>query len=93
MPTISQFFGIQIRMYYKDTGPHNHPHFHAAYQHDVASVAVDDGTILSGSLPRRQRNIVLKWLDIHRKELLSNWQRVLVKEPLVDIAPFQKGDV
>ncbi|WP_407635395.1 DUF4160 domain-containing protein [Marinobacter nauticus] len=28
MPTISEFFGILIRMYYDD---HNPPHFHAYY--------------------------------------------------------------
>ena len=31
MPTISMFFGILIKMNWKDAGQHNSPHFHAFY--------------------------------------------------------------
>ena len=34
MPTICEFFGILIRMYYNDHLP---PHFHAEYSGDEAS--------------------------------------------------------
>jgi hypothetical protein len=88
MPALSEFYGIQIRMYYKDTGPHNRPHFHAAYQDDVVSVAIDDGTALAGYLPRRQINLVQDWLKIHREELRKNWERVLQRQPLHEIDPL-----
>ena len=31
MPTISMFYGILIKMNWKDVGQHNQPHFHAFY--------------------------------------------------------------
>jgi hypothetical protein len=74
-------------MYYKDTGPHNRAHFHAGYQDDVVSLAIDDGTVLAGYLPRRQLNLVLDWLENHRTELTENWKRVLERQPLQTIEP------
>ena len=47
-PEISRFLGIVIGMYYKD---HNPPHFHAYYREHEAAIVVQDGAILSGSLP------------------------------------------
>lgn len=38
MPTISVFFGIIIRMFYRD---HNPPHFHAEYQGQNATFDFD----------------------------------------------------
>lgn len=38
MPTISEFFGIIIRMYYDD---HNPPHFHAYYGDYQALIRID----------------------------------------------------
>lgn len=42
MPTLSEFFGITIRMKYLD---HNPPHFHAQYQEDKISVEIRNGKI------------------------------------------------
>ena len=36
MPTISMFYGILIRMFFRDTDRHHLPHLHADYQGDVA---------------------------------------------------------
>ncbi|MBE0471313.1 MAG: DUF4160 domain-containing protein [Methyloprofundus sp.] len=36
MPTISVFYGIQIMMYFYDSGKHNMPHIHAEYKDDEA---------------------------------------------------------
>ncbi len=51
MPTISMFYGILILMYFYDNKKHARPHIHAEYGDHVASIAIDDGEILSGSLP------------------------------------------
>lgn len=73
MPEISRFFGIVIRMFIEPLGKHNRPHFHAYYQDEVAVVAIDSIEILGGGLPRRQRRLVEAWAEIHRRELLLNW--------------------
>jgi len=38
MPTISQFYGITIRMYFDDHPP---PHFHAYYGSEAAKIDID----------------------------------------------------
>lgn len=55
MPIISTFFGIYIRMYFADHAP---PHFHVEYQGHEALVAIADGGIIEGGLPRRAHALV-----------------------------------
>ena len=50
MPVICSFYGIDIKMYFRDHFP---PHFHAYYGEHSAEVAIDDLRILAGGLPRR----------------------------------------
>ena len=50
MPTISMFYGILIRMFFRDTEKHHSPHIHADYQGKVAVYSIPDGTILAGEL-------------------------------------------
>jgi hypothetical protein len=48
VPTISRFFGIEIRMYYEDHGP---AHFHAYYAEHAGVVSVGTLAVLAGWLP------------------------------------------
>jgi hypothetical protein len=45
MPTISVFFGIIIRMYYREHAP---PHFHAIYGDQHAAIGIDTLEVLEG---------------------------------------------
>jgi len=85
MPEISSFYGIVITMLFKD---HNPPHFHVKYGEYRAQITIKDG-IVQGALPRRALNLVFDWLDIHRDELLENWNRIENKENLQKIEPLQ----
>ncbi|MCE2458058.1 MAG: DUF4160 domain-containing protein [Dehalococcoidia bacterium] len=42
-----------------------------------------------GDLPRRARGLVLEWLDIHRNELLANWQAAEDHLPMQRIPPLE----
>ena len=55
MPIISSFFGIYIRMYLADPGP---PHIHVECQGHEALVAIADGVLIAGELPKRAAAIV-----------------------------------
>jgi hypothetical protein len=55
MPTISQFYGITIRMYFDDHPP---PHFHAYYGNDAAKIEIDTLQISEGKLRRRPLGLV-----------------------------------
>ena len=74
MPEIARFFGIIIRMYAEAGGPHHRPHFHAYYQQEVAIYGIDSVDLLAGALPRPQQRFVEAWAELHRQELLDNWE-------------------
>ena len=73
MPTISFFYGIIIRMFFRDTDRHNLPHIHAEYQGDIASFSIETGEILAGTFPKSKLKLVDAWIEIHREELMANW--------------------
>ena len=86
MPTISQFFGITIRMYYRDHGP---PHIHAYYQQDEAKIDIERLEIISGRLPRRALGLVLDWAELHQQELRQNWAKAEQHRVLSPIRPLE----
>jgi len=86
MPTIARFYGIEIRMYYKDHAP---PHFHAIYGEYEAQVQISAVALLDGELPRRASALALDWARQHEAELLENWQRARAQLPLLPIAPLE----
>jgi hypothetical protein len=73
MPTISMFYGIIIRMYCMP-GEHNPPHFHVYFQDFKALVDIMTGDVIEGELPSRQTKLVAAWYEIHKDELLADWQ-------------------
>ena len=85
MPEISRFYGIIIYMYMSE---HNPPHFHVWYENYKAIITIKDG-IITGSLPRRALNLVYEWLDIHKDELLANWNRLANFETPQKIEPLK----
>ncbi len=71
MPTISMFYGILIQMFYPPK-EHNPPHIHAVYQAHEAKFSIRDGERI-GDFPARQTRLVQAWIEIHRDELLADW--------------------
>ena len=83
MPTIAQFYGIAIQMYYND---HNPPHFHARYGRAKALFAISDASIIAGELPSTAVRLVREWALARRVELEQNWQRGRDGRPMERIA-------
>jgi hypothetical protein len=86
MPTISEFFGILIRMYWDDHPP---PHFHAFYGEHEAQYNIATLDIINGALPRRAHALVVEWASLHKDELMKNWDRCQVPAPAVPIEPLE----
>ena len=84
MPEISRFYGIIIGMYNVD---HNPPHFYVRYNDYRATIDIQTGEV-EGRLPRRVLNMVYEWLDLHKEELIANWQRMEKGEMMVEIKPL-----
>ncbi|MFI3256664.1 MAG: DUF4160 domain-containing protein [Spirochaetales bacterium] len=85
MPEISLFFGLRITMNYSG---HNPPHFHVEYADHKAAVLIIEAVLDKGFLPNRQLKLVLAWCEIHRDELMQNWELLRGKKPIVKIAPL-----
>lgn len=86
MPTISMFYGIIIRMY--NSGEHNPPHFHATYQENNAVFNMD-GELTDGEMPKRQLKLISAWAELHKDELLANWELAMNEQPLYKIEPLR----
>lgn len=89
MPTISMFYGILVLMFFRDNRRHNLPHIHVRYQGEEASISIDDGTIFEGTLPRKQLKMVQAWVEIHKDELLVDWELAVNGDEPFRIAPLQ----
>jgi len=85
MPELSRFLGIVIAMFYRE---HGVPHFHAVYEEYEISVEVETGTI-HGRFPPRALKLVLEWMNLHKAELLEDWQLAKQGQPLKRIAPLE----
>jgi hypothetical protein len=88
MPTISMFFGIIIRMYYSPK-EHNPPHIHAYYQNFRTTISVQNCEIIEGQIPSRQLRLIQAWIEIHREELLADWELCQNGEKPFQIEPLK----
>ena len=50
-------------------------------------VSIKDG-VVKGEMPGRALKMILEWLEIHREELLSNWEKAQNGMPLDKIEPL-----
>ena len=89
MPELSRFHGIVIRMFWEPSGRHHRPHFHAFYQDDAVSIAIDTIEPMAGALPRRQQRLVEAWAELHQRELLEAWQAMVAEQPFRRIDPLE----
>jgi hypothetical protein len=85
MPEISLFYGIRITMNWND---HNPPHFHVEYAGHRTSILIQDGLVYSGSLPNKQLKLALAWCELHKEELMQNWELSRDGKPLNHISPL-----
>lgn len=68
------FYGILVSIFYGDDDHHHTPHLHARYQGEKASVEIETGKVLAGNLPEAKLRMLRVWMDIHREELMADWE-------------------
>ena len=89
MPVISMFYGIIVHLYFMDNKRHKMPHIHVSYQGDEVVLSLPDGEILEGSIPRNKLKLVLAWMEIHRDELVADWDLASRGEQPYKIEPLR----
>lgn len=86
MPIVSLFYGIKITLNHND---HNPPHFHAEYAGNKALIDISNCVAIKSSLPKRQLKLVLAWAELHKDELMQNWELSKTDSPLIKIEPLR----
>lgn len=89
MPVISMFYGIIISMYYVDSKRHKKPHIHVRYQGQEAVVAIPDGELLEGSIKASKMKLVQAWIEIHKEDLMTDWELAVNGQPVFNIEPLK----
>lgn len=89
MPVISMFYGIIVSMYFLDNRRHKAPHIHVRYQDDEAVYSIPDGNLLAGSVPPSKARLVQAWIEIHRDDLMADWQLAVSGQQPYKIEPLR----
>ncbi|MBF0477154.1 MAG: DUF4160 domain-containing protein [Deltaproteobacteria bacterium] len=70
MPVIARFYGIIIKMYFKE---HGVPHFHVLYGEFNGVFAISSLEMIEGDLPQRAMNMVMEWAKSYQEDLIDMW--------------------
>jgi len=89
MPVISMFYGIIVSLFFMDNRRHKRPHLHVRYQEEEAVVSIPEGELLEGGLPEAKMRLVLAWIEIHRDELMADWELAVSGQPPYKIEPLR----
>ena len=89
MPSISAFYGIIIYMYFMDNRQHKMPHIHVKYQGQEVIVSIPDGDVLEGSIPPAKMKLLQAWIEIHKDELMADWELAVSGEHPYKIDPLR----
>lgn len=85
MPVISRFFGIVVFMHWREHAP---PHFHAKYQDQEITVAIETGEV-TGHMGPRAVALIQEWRQLHDAELLEDWRLAEERKSLKRITPLE----
>ncbi len=63
-----------LSVFYYDNKEHHLPHIHLEYAEFKAVLSLPLGEILEGKFPNDKLKLVLAWIEIHKDELMADWQ-------------------
>ncbi|MBF0105827.1 MAG: DUF4160 domain-containing protein [Deltaproteobacteria bacterium] len=77
MPVIARFYGIFIKMYFKE---HGVPHFHAVYNEFNGVFNIETLKMIEGDLPSKAKQLILEWARLYKNELKNMWKTQRYKQ-------------
>jgi hypothetical protein len=77
MPVIARFYGILIKMYFKE---HGSPHFHALYAEYNGVFDIESLEMIEGDLPNRAQKLVKEWGAMYHDDLIEMWKAQVFKK-------------
>lgn len=67
---------------------HSTPHFHARYGGSRATISIETGEVLAGSLPKPQLRLIQAWVELRRMQLEADWKLLVTGLAPNKIAPL-----
>ena len=86
MPVIAIFFGIVIRMHYKEHEPRP---FHAEHQSQQGKFDFDGNQTVGNITSRNALRLIRQWAQLNRAALDLNWANISAGKPLNRIPPLE----
>jgi len=83
------FYGIIISIYFFDNRRHKKPHLHVQYQDEEAVITIPDGVVMEGSLKPNKLKLVEAWIEIHKDEIMADWQLASNGQEIFKIDPLK----
>ena len=78
-----------IYIYFFDNKKHNKPHIHVKYAGSEVVLGLPDGEIMEGSIPNNKMKLVEAWIEIHKEDLLANWELAVNGQEVFKIEPLK----
>ena len=89
MPILSTFYGLIVRMYAEGDEKHHKPHIHVTYQGVQYVIGLDGENLSSPTLKGKRREYLDVWMDIHKDDLMANWELLSAGDPAFRIDPLR----
>lgn len=89
MVIISMFYGIIISLYFFDNRQHKSPHIHVRYQGHEAVFSIPDGELKEGKIPANKVRLVQAWIEIHKEDLIADWELAASGQEIFKIEPLR----
>jgi hypothetical protein len=68
---------------------HNPPHFHAYYQDFKATFNINNCEMIEGNIPGKQKKLIEAWAELHKEELIADWNLAINGENPFKIEPLK----
>lgn len=59
------------------------------YQGDEVIVSIPDGDVLEGKIPKAKMKLLQAWIEIHKDELVADWELAVAGEQPYKIEPLR----
>lgn len=83
---VSEFYGMAVSFLKDDSVT---PHFYVRYNTQEVVLSIATGEVIRGSIPKHGLRMVREWVNLHRKDLLSNFEESRKPSPqLIKIQPL-----
>jgi hypothetical protein len=79
MPTISRFYGLSVKIYFKGS-EHNPPHIHVLYGEYMGALNIKTQEMLEGDLPAKALALAKEWVKKYKAELLDIWNTQKIRK-------------